>query len=127
MQKINVKRITVDEKLSENLFRFLTCNLKKDKTRFIDRTDEWTEEKEKIVTPQNYYRALKTKKIQAPKWDSLTEGQVYLSGTFQIIGDQQKPKYFITDPQQQNFERIDNYPIIKEGLQNLYSDILKRR
>ena len=122
-----VYRITIDEKLSDNLFRFLICKLKKEKSRFIDRVDEWEKEKEKIVNPQNYYRILKTKKSKAPLWNSLVEGQVYLSGEFKEVGDPKKPAYFITNPEQQHFKRIDNLQFIKDGVKILYSDVLKGR
>jgi len=124
-QKTKIYRITIDEKLSENLFRFLICQLKNPKTRFTDRVDEWTEEKEKIVNPKNYTRTLHTKKSQAPIWENLTEGQVYLSGEFKTADDPTKPTYFTTNSKKNNFIRIDNLQIIKEGLKTLYSDVLK--
>ena len=124
-QKTKIYRITVDEKLSDNLFRFLICQLKDPKTRFIDRVDEWTEEKIRIVNPKNYNRTLRVTKSQAPIWENLVEGQVYLSGEFKTAHDPTKPTYFTTNPQKKNFIRIDNLQIIKEGLKTLYSDILK--
>jgi hypothetical protein len=124
-QKAIVNRITVDEKLSEGLFRFLVCRLKEGRITFKDRFGEWTEEKEKLVNPQNYYRTLKTKKSQAPPWENLDEGQVYLSGQFKEVGDVKKTNQFIIDPEKQNFMRIDNIPTIREGIKTLYSDILR--
>lgn len=124
-QKVVVRRITVDEKLSEGIFRFLVCRLRAGRESFKDRFNEWTEEKRRIVNPQNYYRTLKVKKAQAPPWEDLVEGQVYLSGHFKVE-DTKKINPFIVDPEQQNFARIDNMPIIRQAIQTLYSDILKR-
>ena len=124
-QKAIVNRITVDEKLSEGLFRFLICRLKEERITFKDRFNEWTEEKEKIVKPQNYYRTFKTRKALAPPWNNLVEGQVYLSGQFKRVGDPKKTTQFTINPEKQNFMRIDNIPIIREGIQILYSDVLK--
>ena len=124
-QKAKIYRITVDEKLSDNLFRFLICQLKDPKTRFIDRVDEWTEEKTRIVNPKNYTKTLHAKKSQAPIWESLAEGQVYLSGEFKTVDDPTKPAYFIIDPNKKNFIRIDNLQVIKDGVKTLYSDVLK--
>jgi hypothetical protein len=124
-KKAIVNRITVDEKLSKGLFRFLVCRLKEGRIKFKDRFNEWTEEKEKIVNPQNYYRTLKIKKSHAPPWENLVEGQVYLSGQFKEVGDIKETNEFIIDPGKQNFMRIDNIPTLREGIQTLYSDLLK--
>jgi hypothetical protein len=124
-QKAKIYRITVDEKLSDNLFRFLICQLKDPKTRFIDRVDEWTEEKTRIVNSKNYTRTLRVTKSQAPIWESLVEGQVYLSGEFKTVDDPKKPAYFIIDPNKKSFKRIDNLQVIKDGVTTLYSDVLK--
>jgi hypothetical protein len=124
-QKIKVYRITMDERISENLFRFLICQLKEDITKFIDHLDAWTEEKERIVNPTNYTRTLHIQKREAPIWESLEEGQVYISGQFKPVGEPSKPNYFIIDPDTKNFLRIDNLPLIREGVVSLYSDVLK--
>ena len=97
-QRVQVNRITIDEKLAENLFRFQICRLKKGIKLFIDRFGTWTEEKEKFVKPKNYYRTFKIKKDLAPSWESLVEGQVFLSGEFKIVGNPEDPKYFTINP-----------------------------
>lgn len=124
---MRVRRITVDEKLSDDLFRFLFCWLKEGTKKFKDRVDEWAEEQERLVHPRNYSRILYTKKAKAPAWETLKEGQVYLSGEFKVVGDQTKPEYFKVSPGRREFLRIDNLEIIDEGVRSLYSDVLNRR
>jgi len=126
LRKVQVRRITVDEKLSDDLFRFVFCSLREDIKQFTDRDDEWQEEREKLVHPQDYSRILDVKKSEAPAWETLKEGQVYLSGEFKVIGDQTKPEYFKVSPGRKQFLRIDNLGIIGEGVKALYSDVLRR-
>jgi len=126
-RKVRVRRITVDEKLSDDLFRFVFCSLKEGIKKFTDRDDEWQEEQEKLVHPRNYSRILYIRKFEAPAWETLKEGQVYLSGEFKVIGDRTAPEYFKVSPGRREFLRIDNLEIIDEGVKSLYSDILERR
>jgi len=51
LRKVRVRRITVDEKLSDDLFRFVFCSLRKGIKKFTDRDDEWQEEREELVHP----------------------------------------------------------------------------
>jgi hypothetical protein len=122
---VRVRRITVDEKLDDNLFRFVFCSLREGIKQFTDRDDEWREEREKLVHPQDYSRALDVKKSEAPVWETLQEGQVYLSGEFKVIGDQTNPECFEVSRGRKNFLRIDNLDMINEGVKSLYSDVLK--
>lgn len=126
LRKVRVRRITVDEKLSDDLFRFVFCSLNEGIKKFTDRDDEWQEEREKLVHPRNYSRILYVKKSEAPAWETLKEGQVYLSGEFKVIGDKTKPEYFEVSSGQREFLRIDNLEIIDEGIKSLYSDVLRR-
>jgi len=125
LRKVRVRRTTVDEKLSDDLFRFVFCSLKEGIKKFTDRDDEWREEREKLVHPRNYSRILYVKKSDAPAWETLKEGQVYLSGEFEVIGDKTKPEYFKVSPERREFLRIDNLEIIDEGVKSLYSDVLR--
>ena len=125
LRKVRVRRITVDEKLSDDLFRFVFCSLGEVIKKFTDRADEWQEEREKLVHPRNYSRILYVKKSEAPAWETLKEGQVYLSGEFEVIGDQTKPEYFKVSPGRRHFLRIDNLGMIDEGVKSLYSDVLR--
>jgi hypothetical protein len=115
----------VDEKLSDGLFRFVFCPLREGIKQFTDRDDEWQEEREKSVHPKDYSRVLGVKKPEAPAWETLQEGQVYLSGEFKIIGNKAKPEYFEVSPGRKQFLRIDNLGMINEGVKALYSDVLR--
>jgi len=125
LRKVRVRRITVDEKLSDDLFRFVFCHLTECTKQFTDRDDEWQEERGKLVHPQDYSRILDVKKSEAPDWETLQEGQVYLSGEFKVIGDQTKPGCFEVSPGRRKFFRIDNLDVIDEGVKSLYSDVLR--
>lgn len=125
MRKVQVNRIAVDEKLSDDLLRFVVCPLREGIKQFTDRDDEWWEEREKLVHPKDYSRTLGIKKTEAPAWETLQEGQVYLSGEFRVIGDKTKPECFEISPGRRNFLRIDNLDMINEGVKSLYSDVLK--
>jgi hypothetical protein len=126
LRKTRVRRITVDEKLSDDLFRFVFCSLKEGVERFSDQSDKWQKEQEKLVNPKNYSRILYVKKSEAPAWETLQEGQVYLSGEFEIIGNKKNPEDFKVSPGQRNFLRIDELDIVDETVKSLYSDALGR-
>lgn len=125
--KVQVRRITVDEKLSDDLFRFVFCSLKEGIKKILDRDDEWQRERQKLVHPRNYSRILLVKKSDAPAWETLKEGQVYLSGEFKVIGAKTNPKGFKISPGRREFLRIDNLELIEESLRSLYSDVLRGR
>jgi len=126
-RRLRVYRITVDEQLSDDLFRFLVCSLREGVERFIDRDDDWQEEKAKLVHPSDYTRTLRVRKAEAPLWETLKEGQVYLSGEFETFSDGKAIKHFKISPDTKGFLRIDNLKIIDEGVKALYSDALRRR
>lgn len=125
LRKVRVRRITVDEKLSEDLFRFVFCSLKEGIEKFTDQSDKWQKEKGKLVHPGNYSRILYVEKSKAPPWETLQEGQVYLSGEFEVVGDQTKPDYFRVSPGRRKFLRIDKLDMINDGVKSLYSDVLR--
>lgn len=125
VSKVRVRRITVDEKLSPTLCRFAICFLREGLDRFEDRGTDWQEERDKLVNPRSYSRLLHVKKAEAPAWETLEEGQVYLSGEFEAVGDPE-PKFFKVSPGRRNFMRVDNLALIDEGLRALYSDVLGR-
>jgi len=124
--KVRICRITVDEKLSADLCRFAFCFLREGLEQFTDLDDEWQKEQEKLVNPQSYFKVLNVKKSEAPAWETLEEGQVYLSGEFEVIGDSAKPEYFKVSPGIRKLLRVDKLPLIDEGIRALYSDVLGR-
>jgi len=115
----------VDERLSDDLFRFVLCSLKEGIKKFTDRDDEWEQEQMRLVHPRNYSRTLRVRKSEAPAWETLEEGQVYLSGEFAVIGKRTAPEYFRVRRGRRQFLRIDNLEIIDKGVTSLYSDVLR--
>lgn len=124
--KVRVCRITVDEKLSADLCRFVLCFLREGLEKFTDLDEEWQEEKDRLVNPQSYLQVLDVKESDAPAWETLEEGQVFLSGEFKVVGSKKKPRYFKVNPGERKFLRVDTLSLIDDGVRALYSDVLRR-
>lgn len=121
-----VWRITIDERLTNDLIRILIANLKPDKSTFSDDSRHWEEEDEFIVGPDNYLETMgMTKEIgkQWP-WKNLFDGQVFLRGRFRDSPNQ--PGVFVVDTKmkQDNFQRIDYYS--KNRVKKVYMNALER-
>lgn len=122
-----VRRITVDEKLADGLFRVLITALKDDMTEFNDDLLFWGEECERLIQPNNYHQILDMTKrnVHTWPWESLSEGQVFLQGRFRIKRNRRAKTLFVVDKRRRNFRRID--PMIKEQIKKNYLDVLERR
>lgn len=139
-----VHRITVDERLSEDLIRLEICELKKtgESGEFKDEPDFWRDivkEGEEIVArPINQENESKkdlyTDLMSIPEsqvkhfpWKDLKEGQVFLSGAFEVKeeqrGDKKVKRYFIR-PGEKTFKQIDDD--VKENTKTLYYEILAK-
>jgi hypothetical protein len=116
----------VDEKLSPDLCRFVICFLKEGLESFTDIDYEWQKEREKLVNPRSYSQALYVKKSEAPAWETLEEGQVFLSGEFEVVGEPTKPERFKISPGRRKFLQVDKLALIDDGVRALYSDVLGR-
>lgn len=105
-----VYRITVDEKLGENLIRLLIASLKQGVKTFNDDAKYWNEEKEKLVEPNNYQTIMEITRIKAKEWswDRLCEGQVFLAGEFKINHDRNTLAMFDVNPGRKNFRHINS-------------------
>ena len=125
-QKTLVYRITVDEKLSDDLFRFAFCLLKQGIEMFTDRVDDWDDEHSVLVSSRTHYRTFHVKKSEAPEWGTLQEGQVYLCGGFEPVPDEKEPDHFNVSSDKRRVLRIDKLKIIDDGIKALYSDALRR-
>ena len=118
-----ITRITVDEILSDALIRFETCTLKKDTVEFFDEVVNWGEKKDVLVKRSQYRR-----KLDLPyPWEEFEEGQVFLSGAFEVVCVEGKPDHFRVSPGKNGFVRIDNLRKFKDKLKRVYSDLLTRR
>lgn len=128
-RQVPVHRITIDERLAGDLIRVVICPLAKGVQAFFDREGDWGPEREAWVRPGTYARRLG---IPAPEskrwpWEALVEGQVFLSGAFEIVGDPVSPSYFQVSSGRQEFLRIDHLDVFKQDIKRLYSDLLTRR
>ena len=139
-----VRRITVDERLCEDLIRLEICELKKigDSGEFKDEPDFWRdivqEGEEILARPINPEKESKkdlyTDLMSIPEsqvkqfpWKELKEGQVFLSGAFEVreeqSGDKKVTRYFIR-PGEEAFIQIDDD--VKENTKTLYYEILAK-
>lgn len=117
-----VQRITIDEKLSDNLIRILVAGLKPNLKTFDDSPEYWGEEKEFLVNPKDYREQMGMPRAARKwSWRKLYEGEVFLSGGFrEISGDGIK---FEVDTKQRNFQCIDR--VSKERVKRDYLTALE--
>lgn len=124
-KKLLVRRITVDEKLSDDLIRIVDCHLKKGRRVFTDKEQDWGIEREHPVTEENYIKKIGIPEDQMHKykWADMKEGMVFLVGNFDIEQTKRKPKRFVVDRRRQSFARIDD--LAGELMEKLYFSVLK--
>jgi len=139
-----VRRITVDERLSEDLIRLEICELRKsdESGEFKDDPEYWQDSVEEgdeiLARPTNQEDVSKTNlytdlmdipESQAKQfpWKDLKEGQVFLSGAFEVreeVSGNKKIKRYYIHPGGKLFEQIDDD--VKEDTKNLYYEILAK-
>lgn len=126
-EKAAVQRITIDEKLSDDLIRALVCPLAKGAEEFGDRREDWGEEKEILIRPDDYLRKLDIPSSRAKDlpWSDFREGQVFLSGEFKAVDKKENPEKFAVSQGQKEFLRIDGN--IKAEVKRLYFEALKSK
>jgi hypothetical protein len=56
-------------------------------------------------------------------WETLREGQVFLSGRFGVMGDEEKPSGFTAGSEEKKFLRIDD--VVRKRIKKLYFDVLE--
>lgn len=125
-KKVIVRRITVDEKLSEDLIRVLVSSLKEGIKKFRDKMEYWEEENEELVRPDSFVKKMgipfsEKKKF---KWENLREGQVFLSGAFDVVDIKKPPGRFEVNPKRKEFLNID--ALVKKDIKKLYFRVLGR-
>lgn len=139
-----VRRITVDEQISEDLIRLEICELRKhdESGEFKDDPEYWKdivkEGDEILARPTNQgeeskkdlytdLMAIPESQVKQFPWKDLKEGQVFLSGAFgvteEVSGDKKIKRYFIR-PGEKAFEQIDDD--VKKNTKNLYYEILAK-
>jgi hypothetical protein len=85
-----VVRITVDERLSDDLVRLLIAPLAAGVNTITDRDEDWGPEQEVMVSPANYAQRMGVREDEL-SWHALAEGQVFLVGEFEAAGAQAAP------------------------------------
>jgi len=139
-----VRRITVDERLSEDLIRLEICELIKheESGEFKDEPEFWNDivqEGEDIlarpINPKNESQkdlytdlmSIPVSQVKQFPWKDLKEGQVFLSGAFEVKEEPNRDKkvkrYFIR-PGGKAFKQIDDD--VKKDTKILYYEILAK-
>lgn len=139
----DIWRITVDERLDEKIVRFLVAEMKKGVDIGVVIDEEiWDDEEEFIITSDDLswihhkgeecYNCWSLVKEAwgihpklAPEWSELHEGQVYLSGSFEMV---KVANSFVIkrNPKKRTFIRVDTRPEIKDDLKWLYNEVITR-
>ena len=125
-KKSPVYRITVDERLSDDLVRLLIAPLAAGVDAFADRDEDWGPEQVVMVNPTTYARQIGVREDKLP-WRTLAEGQVFLVGQFKTVGTQAAPVGFQVRSGGRAWLRIDNLPLVKEPAKQLYSALIQRK
>jgi hypothetical protein len=141
---VTVRRISVDERLAEDLIRLEICELIKadESGEFKDEPGYWrdiVQEGEEILArpadpEKESTKGLYTDLMSIPEslvaqfsWKDLTEGQVFLSGEFDVKeeqdGDEKVRRYFIR-PGEKAFLQIDDD--VKDNTKTLYYGVLAK-
>ena len=139
-----VLRISVDERLSEDLIRLEICELIRfgESKEFKDEPDFWSDiiqGGEEIVArlinpgkviikgPNTDMVSILESLVEQFPWKDLKEGQVFLSGAFEVKEEQRRDKkvkrYFIRSGEKA-IKQIDDD--VKENTKTLYYEILAK-
>lgn len=122
---VTLKRITVDEKLSENLVRILVSKLAKGVKEYAVAAGKWGKEEEYLLSPDNYTKELGLSKSMAQQfpWYDLEEGQVFLLGNFKTAGSRTAPRIAVRKGPMRMM-RIDE--MLRTDIEQLYSNVLRQ-
>ena len=139
-----IRRITVDERLDDNLIRILISEIREE-VEVGEMVDDnmWKEETSLLVS-KTKVKHIKTKVSRgvvdwsilkkdweiperiSPKWEDLHEGQVYLQGAYSL--QKENGKIMLRrNPKIRHIVRIDLVPKMKEHRDSLYNLLLLRR
>jgi hypothetical protein len=130
-QDKQVWRITVDERLTEDLIRIEVCHLAYDTNEFGDRVGEWTGARGVFIHSDDYLDVMGIPDDQADQWpwESLTEGMSFIAGAFveppaEPVEGQPAAVRFRVAPERRAFTRIDNRDPLRDSLKEIYSLLL---
>jgi len=150
-----VRRTVVDERFGPDAMRLLTATLTGSVREITDGCCRWSAEKEVMVTPKNVSRKLlptgkdrerrilreimrgawepKAEELKTAKrgaltallWNELKEGQVFLEGTFKIVGERHDPTAIKAGVGARDFLEVDRITFFEEQSKTLYSRTLR--
>ena len=125
-----IYRITVDERLSDDLVRVLFAELKvvRKGSLFDDTIDSWKEEVVFLVNPEIWINKLSVPSAYTEKYpfSSLYEGQVFLCGNIALNKSKASTKRFkITKSPRRKLLLATSY--VKEDIKMLYRKALTER
>lgn len=139
-----IRRITVDERLDDNLIRILISELreevevgemvddnvwKEETSLLVSKTkgeDKKTKVSRGVVDWSTVKKDWEIPERITPKWEDLHEGQVYLQGAYSL--QKEKDKIMLRrNPKIRHIVRIDLVPNMKEHRDSLYNLLLLRR
>jgi hypothetical protein len=143
-KRATVRRITIDEQLSEDLIRLEVCELIEPEStgEFKDDPSFWrdiSQDGEEILarplnSEERYEKDSYTELMSIPEsqieqfpWKDLKEGQVYLSGEFEVREEKngdRMVKHYVISRGKKTFIQIDDD--VKENTKNLYYEILAK-
>jgi hypothetical protein len=116
-----VQRITVDERLADDMIRFEICELREGVEKFAYEIDVWERGIGLIVNEDAYGFDLG---IPYP-WDNLEEGDVFLIGGFEPVDDEDETDRYRVNPSIRGVLKIDHLDEYRDYLRALYSDVLR--
>jgi len=150
-----VRRIVVDERFGPDAMRLLIATLTGSGREITDGRCQWSAEREYMVSPRNVSRRLlptgedrqqrilreimreaweaKAEELKTAKrgamtallWNELKEGQVFLEGTFKIVGERHDPKAIKVGLGARDFLEVDRITFFEEQSKTLYSRALR--
>lgn len=135
---VDVRRVTVDERLEPGLFRLMVARLwRRDAEIPIEDTRSWTRETPLLAEEQDLICIFGLDAAKPPAgnatgvdpaqfWQSLAEGQVYLVGEFRVVEDREgSPRAIAPDVGTHALLRIDRLEPVREHERRLYAEALR--
>jgi hypothetical protein len=125
MKKDFVLRITVDERLSENIVQLLIAELKSPKKEYHELlSDIWREEKISHIDEDYWAEMIPKRYLRQYPYQDLVEGQVFISGPVEIFGRKKTPIMLLVREEARP-KLIEITELVKEDVKRLYKDALQ--
>lgn len=122
-----VVRYTIDNCYGDALVTLVQTELVQGRTSFTDAPEDWEDETVLTERPDELVKRLAVPN-DGPVVDDLRPGRVFLRGRIRLVGPTDEPTGFALDEDApETWLRIDQLPIIRDGISQLYSDLLAGR